>query len=323
MNDDALARLLVRKDRELRLLLAIDEVRDSADDDADPRPMLNALLNLLLETFEATSGALALLAETSDDIEYISAQNADSDHAVEICQIALALEQPAQIERPAPPYLIGMRLTMRYLPLGSLFLGRETPFEADALLLLRIAARQIDSAILQAHTILKLLQRTRELDLIYRIDHLRDTIRSERDMLHAFASVLIEEYTADIGFVLTPQTDAIVSAVVRDDLPPLIPALRAETAHIQFPQIIPMQPGLVARDANKTPLNLLAAPFIVDGERLGAVIVGRIMPYTVSDHRLLFAMTSQIDSAVVHLRLLERISHLENELAANRNFRLE
>jgi hypothetical protein len=323
MNDDALARLLVRKDRELRLLLAIDEVRDSADDDADPRPMLNALLNLLLETFEASSGALALLAETSDDIEYIANLNVDSDHAVEICQIALALEQPTPIERPAPPYLIGMRLTMRHLPLGSLFLGRETPFEADALLLLRIAARQIDSAILQAHTILKLLQRTRELDLIYRIDHLRDTIRSEREMLHAFASVLIEEYTADIGFVLTPQTDAIVSAVVRDDLPPLIPALRAETAHIQFPQIIPMQPGLAARDANKTPLSLLAAPFIVDGERLGAVIVGRVMPFTVSDHRLLFAMTSQIDSAVVHLRLLERISRLENELAANRNFRLE
>ena len=323
MNDDALARLLVRKDRELRLLLAIDEVRDSADDDVDPRPMLNALLHLLLESFEASLGALALLAETSDDIEYISALNVDDDRAAEICQIALALDQPTEIDHPAPPYLIGMRLTMRRLPLGALFLGRNTPFEADALLLLRIAARQIDSAILQAHTILKLLQRTRELDVIYRIDHLRDTIRSERDMLHAFASVLIEEYTADVGFVLTPQTDAVASAVARDDLPELIPALRAETAHIQFPQIIPMQPGLVAKDTNGTPLNLLAAPFIVGGERLGAVIVGRVMPFTVSDHRLLFAMTSQIDSAVVHLRLLEKVARLENELAANRNFRLE
>ncbi|MDZ4766879.1 MAG: hypothetical protein SGI73_20255 [Chloroflexota bacterium] len=314
----ALAYTLARKDRQLRLLLAIDEVRDATDDDNEPRPMLLAILRLLLETFAAHGGALALLEETSDEIEHLVFEGIDETAAVAACRTALqTLDTTTNIIGDTPHrYQAALRLAVRNLPLGALVIERdENPFDEDDLALLRTAARQIDSAIIQAHTVWKLMQRTRELDAIFRVDALRDTLHTERELLNAFASILLEEYKADIAFVLTTKSDGIASATVRDDLAQAVSALRAETAYIQFPQTISMQPTLMTKDERNAPLFLLAAPFLVAGDRLGAVIVGRATAFSIPEHRLLYAMVSQIDSAVVHLRLLERLAQLERQNA--------
>jgi hypothetical protein len=319
-SNDALALTLARKDRELRLLLALDDIRDSASDDDDPRAMLTTIVHLLLEHFKAAACALALLEETSDEFAFFAFEGIDEALTPDLCRAALSHTQPTTLTNSAHPHNLGMRLAVRDLPLGAIYIGRSNrPFDQEERALLRIAARQIDSAVLQAHTIWKLIQRTRELDAIYRIDSLRDNLSSEDDLLRAFVSVLIEEYKAEAAFVLTSTTDAIASAEVRDDLAQAVEALRSETAHLQFPQVIPMQQGLTTHRNAGTPMTLLAAPFLVAGERLGAVIVGREKPFSIADHRLLFAMNSQMDSAVVYLRLVERLAQAEALLASTKS----
>jgi GTP-sensing pleiotropic transcriptional regulator CodY len=312
----ALAYTLARKDRQLRLLLSMDDIRDNVDDDNDPRPMLLAILRLLLDTFAAGGGALALLEETSDTIQHLVSEGMDAESAESACYEAL--ERREYVIVTPDQQRAGLRLAVRNLPLGALVIQRPSPpFDEDDLALMRTAARQIDSAILQAHTIWKLMQRTRELDAIFRVDALRDSLRTERELLNGFASLLLEEYKGDIAFVLTLESDGIASATVRDDLGDAVAALRAETAHIQFPQTISMQPTLMTKDERRAPLHLLAAPFIVSGDRLGAVIVGRVTAFSIPEHRLLYAMTSQMDSAVMHLRLLERLAKIERQLLAD------
>jgi adenylate cyclase len=61
-------------------------------------------------------------------------------------------------------------------------------------------------------------------------------------------------------------------------------------------------------------MNLLAAPFIVSDDRLGAVVVGRQTAFSLADNRLMHAVISQMDSAIAHARMSYKLGLRNKEL---------
>lgn len=304
-------RALALKERELQLLLAVDAIRDA--DDEDPQRMFDAIIDLLASTFKADGCAIVLLAETSDDIEWLAYKGMDEAAAIRLCRAALSHETPAPLDVEGWPFTLGNQLTLKRLPLGGLALTRrENPFTQDEISLLITGEKQIDSAIVQAHTYRKLAQRNRELEAIYLIDRLRDEIESESALLHAFASVLIEQFDADIAVIMMKEGDwtAVAMSDPFDVPEESLRALRHASDDLHFPQVIPTPPGLVTDEQQRV---MLAAPLMIGGERLGAVAIGRSSVCTVDDHRLLYAIATQIDSALHLMRLRMRLAALEGK----------
>jgi adenylate cyclase len=311
MSTDALA----LKERELKLVLALDDVRDMLEDGNDPHEMFHRIANLLKSTFEADAAAVMLVAETSDDIDSLAAVGLPSDTAAELCREAMKLEHPAPIKTSLWAYTLGAQIILdkEKYPLGGIIVGRKSrPFAKEEIAMLDLAESQIDSAVMQARTHWKLAHRNRELEAIFQIDRLRDDTNGESELISGFTTILVDNFKADLCMIILSHVDSgelIVRGVVdKHDLPATaLDAIRDLTSDIRIPQVVPTPPGIEG-------LTLLAAPFIVSGSRLGAVVIGRKSSFSIADHRLLFAMTSQMDSAVVHSRINQQLNLRNREL---------
>jgi len=292
MPDTPLEQRAAQRERELSLTLALDRIRDSLDDDDDPVRMFRTVVELLKTHFRADACAIVLLTETSDDIEALAAVGMGEGVALDLCRAAMQQAALGVVENPYFPYTLGNQIVLRGLPLGGLILTRlTTPFSVDEIALLEVAERQIDSAILQARMLWKLIQRNRELAGIYRIDQLRDQLTSTAERITAFSAVLQDAFAADLVSITLNQSRQR-GLIDKRGLPAEAFALIEEAAaDILMPQEIPTPSG-------QTGLILLAAPFLFNDERLGTIIIGRGALFTLADHRLLYALTSQIDSAL-------------------------
>src|SRR5690606_17785511 len=206
----------------------------------------------------------------------------------------------------------GAPVKLKSLLLGGIVIVRQEPFTEDERALLRLAESQIDSAVIQARTIWKVMQRNRELEAIYEIDHLRDYTTSENDLISGFTSVLLKHFSADLCMIILTHVESgelIVRGVVdkhdlsSDALEQLVQAAK----RLEQAQVLPIQHGL----AN---LRFLGAPLAVSGTRLGAVVVGRKNDFRPAEIRLLSAMCSQMDSALAHSRVSQQLAQRTKEL---------
>jgi class 3 adenylate cyclase len=225
----------------------------------------------------------------------------------------MSLESPDPVETKRWPHTLGVRIIVASFPLGGLVLGRtKRAFDDDEKRLLSTAESQIDSAIIQARMVWKLLHRNRELEAIYQIDRLRDHTSNENDLIGGFTSILLEHFNAEVCMVMLTHIDSgelsVRGIVDKHDLPASVLDSIANTVReIKIVQMIATPEG-----AGK--LVFLGAPFIVSGVRLGAIVVGRKKPFSVADHRLLHAMSSQMDSAMVYSRILQQLTLRNKEL---------
>ncbi|MCS7069945.1 MAG: diaminopimelate decarboxylase, partial [Anaerolinea sp.] len=236
--------------------------------------------------------ALVLLEETSDDIEAIAVRGLSEGAALDLCRAAMTSPLIGSIDNPYFDHTLGNQITLRGLPLGGLVLTRRgQPFSAADRRRLEIAEKQIDSAIIQARMIWKLTQRNRELEAIYQIDRLRDAVSATADRIGAFGTVVRDCF--DAGLVII-SLHSLPIEFIHDELQlsdEAVGSIRREAARIDIPQTIPTPSGHAG-------FVLLAAPLMIEDERLGSIIIGRQSMFTIGDHRLLFALTSQIDSAL-------------------------
>ncbi len=299
--------------RQLALIMAIDTIRDQIDDGDDPSQMFDAIAQVLRETFEAEACAIMTISELTDEIAGIAALGVPQEQAIALCKQAMAKETPQTLETNLWAHTLGIRVVLQEpVPLGGLFIGRDNkPFNDADKQLLEIAESQIDSAILQAHRIWKLANRNRELEAIYKIDRLRDDVADEYNLIYNFTNLLVEHFEAEAAIInVKPYQDehplrALAGTL---DLSESVQNAIFETADtIRIPQTISIPETLKDKQ-------LLAAPFIVNGARIGAVVVIRDKPYSISDHRLMFAMTSQMDSAIVHARTVSELARRRREL---------
>ncbi|MEO8608953.1 MAG: adenylate/guanylate cyclase domain-containing protein [Chloroflexota bacterium] len=306
-------RALIQKERELQLVTALDRVRDTLHDDEDPQGMFDAIAAYLKEEFQAEACAIMLVAETSDDIDSISAAGLPQNVAIDLCRQAMQYPDASNLKDAPWPHTIGIQIFLEDFPLGGLVVARSSePFHGDEIVLLSLVESQLDSAVIQARMVWKLTQRNRELEAIYEIDRLRDRTSSEADLISGFTTILLEHFEADLCMILLTQADSgemVVRGIIdKHDVPAsAIDAIREKARQLTIPQVIPTPNGI-------DDLLLLAAPFIVAGARLGAVVIGSKIPYTLGDHRLLHAMMTQMDSAVVYSRILQQLSQRKKEL---------
>ena len=306
-------RALIQKERELRLVTTLDRVRDMLHDDEDPQGMFDAMAAYLKDEFQTEACAIMLVAETSDDVESVAAAGLPQNVAADLCHQAMELKDAGNLTDAPWPHTIGMQIYLDDFPMGSVVLARSSePFHGEEIVLLALVETQLDSAVAQARMVWKLTQRNRELEAIYQIDHLRDRTSNEADLISAFTTVLLEHFEAELCMVLLTQADSgemIVRGIIdkREVPAAAIDAIREKARQLTIPQVIPTPDGIPS-------LILLAAPFIVAGARLGAVVVGSKMPFTIGDHRLLHAMMTQMDSAVVFSRIVQQLSQRKKEL---------
>lgn len=302
-------------DQHLNLILAVDAARDALQENADPSSMFQKIVRLLKEQLKADASALLLLDESGKAIELIVSSGIPEDRASEVCRQAVQLVEPTPVPHSEWANTLGLRIILDSTVLGSIVLIRQdAPFTEEEKSLLSMAETQIDSAVIQARLIWRMAQRNRELEAIYQIDRLRDATPSESDLISGFTSILVEAYKAELCMIILSHIDTgemILRGVVGKQSIPVaaLESIRETVSNIHLPQVIATPEGIEQ-------LVLLAGPLIVANVRLGALVVGRKEPFSLADQRLLYAMISQMDSALVYSRVVQQLAQRNHELEA-------
>jgi hypothetical protein len=296
--------VLYWKERTLQLLLALDKARDLLDEDEDPQHLFQTIVEVLKEQFRSDACAIIVLAETSDDVDFVANIGFSADEYETLCREALNRTGTGKVSTSKWAHTLGIQVILQDFPLAGLVLARQSePFSVEEMGLLSIGASQIDSAVIQARLIAKLTQRNRELEAIYQIDRLRDETPTETTLIGGLAGIAFQRFNAELTIIILGDANSgrhvlrsrVESGISQD----LLDAIHVRASDISIPQVIPSPDEL-------SDVALLAAPFIVSGERLGAIVIGRRGTFTISDHRLLYAMVSQMDTAVAKNRDLNR-----------------
>jgi class 3 adenylate cyclase len=314
--NDLLAQL-AQRESQLWLLMALDKVRDTLDSDQQPDTMFRAIASLLKQHFQADACAILLIENGDQETEVLVTIGAAADVARELCKQAMTAETPAYLTTDHWAQALGIRVALGNpeRPMGGVFLARTLPpFDAADIELMRLAESQIDSAVIEARLFWKVAQRNAELEAIYLIDRLRDDNPDETHLIEKFTHLLVDRFSAELCLMMLAHVesgDMVVRSLVnrRGIEVSVLHAIRAQAGEINQPQVITVPESL----AN---LCLLAAPLIVAGDRLGAIVVGRGVEFTQADRRLMTAIMSQIDSAIVHSRAVQQVSQRNKELEA-------
>ncbi len=184
-------RQLRLKQKELDIVLAIDHVRDGA---AGPTAMLSGIVNVVADQFAVDLCLLYLINQDTEALELkvVHERNKgwkqlQSALLEDVAQRAMHVDGvvvwPAQdvlpgdvlteISQTLQIAVVPIYMEAQGLPLGLLMLTRaDMPFSEDDVQLLRTAESQIDSAVIQAYMYFELAQRNKELETIYRFDHM-------------------------------------------------------------------------------------------------------------------------------------------------------
>lgn len=305
------------KDKQLDLLIAMDAARDSVDEDSDPMMMFRHIVRLLKVYFDADAACVLLVDVKTGETELVAATGMPQDMAIDLAREAMDFEDPKVLSSSAWKHSLGLRIFIdrEKIVAGGIVLTRDSsPFTEGLPELLKLAESQIDSAVVQARTMWRLAERNRELEAIYQIDRLRDDATDEETLYLSFTKLLLKHFQANYCQIVlgdtetgTMQTrtlinDAKISEIGLAKIPDL-------TRDIQTVTLIPTPQTFGT-------IQLIAAPFIVSGQRLGSVVVGRDNIFAIRDTRLMLAMTSQMDSAIAKSRTALELAQRKRELEA-------
>ncbi len=310
-------RELKLKDRQLELLNSIDRIRDTVDQGRSPQSMFSAIASLLKRFFFADVSAILLVEDDTREKEAMAAISLPEDMAEPLCREAMHYDRPFPLKSSAWNHSLAVQIQIDNtgIIVGGFFVARDgTPFDDDDKELLTVAEAQIDSAVMQARTMWKLAERNRELEAIFQIDHLRDSSPDERSLLNSFSAVILKHFEAEFCIVMV-DTDEQRETIVRGNIygeslsQQLKNRLRAKMQDVQSPQTFVIAPELEK-------FVLLGAPLRVYGDPVGAIIIARVRTFSNVESRLLYAMMSQIDSAVVKHRISLQLAQRNRELEA-------
>jgi adenylate cyclase len=314
------------KQKELNLVLAIDRIRDTVP---EPSAMLTTIANVLVDELQADLCLLYLVDRERGQLELRAASDRSecfdrldpgtardlAQRAVEADGIvigrgdelpsALGLSQPSGASQLAGVSIALTKILFpgRNLQTGALLLARsQPPFDQDDEALLKIAQSQIDSAVVQAHAYYELQQRNRELETIYRVDHIRDQNLPFDEMLNAVLHELRAAIQAEAGFIMLydrARGQLRLQTSTHDDLfwvSPFYDIINqiANQALHQAQLVCHNDLGYVLR-------SVMCIPLILHNEIIGVLgVVNCYGPrgFDVEDRCLLSAIASQMDTAI-------------------------
>ncbi len=312
--------LLERKQVELDLILALDHIRDTAP---DPAAMLASITKLLVERFRADLCLLAVINRSTGELELkaitdrgdrVRALGQPVIQALTGCALRAAeitlwnspadlecdepLDLPADLRVAAVPIVMGAKIR-----LGGVVLARlGESFTAADLDLLRIAETQLDSAVIQGHLYYELQQRNKELEVIFRIDRIRDKHLPFDEMLSAVLFQLRDVLAAEMGFIMLYDRAGErleLRAYTHEDL----------FRNSPYAQIVDRVANEALQQARLVVYNemegemhsVMCIPLILRDEILGVFGVanrGSRQKFAEEDMRLLTAIGSQMDTAI-------------------------
>ncbi len=314
--------------RELDLVMAIDRVRDELA--RDPERMLKGVMERIAQALQAEVGMLILSDDTGVRLGAVVdpggvLSDAEPHEVEQITTSASASEAAGLVDPPAAArargvrYVLAAPLAMEGQRLGSIAcLSRERAFGEQDVALMEYAARQADSAVMQARTWKQLedwseelQERTRQLSAIYRVDRLRDQVTDTVRLLAEVANVLVDVLVVDlciVGMVDEESGECLLKTV--NDRIAVVSKLGQEDIHtvlqravaLDTPAALPSE-GAFATEGLQY---LFAAPLKVEGVRLGAIVLAnRDRPFKLVDADLAQAVVSQADSGIAHALAVE------------------
>ncbi len=321
MSQDKLKTLqeaLELKQRELDLVMAIDHIRDTAP---DPAAMLAAIVTALTNHLQVDLCSISLLDRETGQIELKAINNRNSQQgnlrqfitpelarkAANLDQITIwdnstpgleAVHLPESLRLAAVPII--MREDER---LGCLLLARrQSSFSQNDIKLFETAESMVDSAVIQGYADHELKQHVKELEAIYRIDHIRDQGLPFDEMLNAVLQEVCRVIDAEMGFTMLYDNSGQqleLRAATHDDLFQI--AAHFECIN-QFANESLQKTELLYRNNLGDELrSLMCLPLILNDQIIGVLGVanGRHQGgFTSDDRRLLSAIGSQIDTAI-------------------------
>jgi adenylate cyclase len=316
--------------KELDLALAIDRICDTVP---EPMAMLASIVNLLADELEADFCLLSLLDQETGEVELKALNNRRQklstgqalSRARELAEQAVQLDSvtiwegrqvlPPELHAALPPHIQFAAVPIilgKHRRLGALLLGRSVrPFSPDDVNWLKIAEAYIDSAVIQGYAYYELQQRTKELETIYRVDHIRDMGLPFDDMLNTVLQTICATIEAEMGFVmLYDQSGQHIEmrAATHEDLFHLSRyyELINQVAHESL-----RQGELVCYNALGEALQaIMCLPLILNHKIIGVLGVAHSEEergFRADDRRLLSAIGSQIDTAIFESLEIRRL----------------
>ncbi|MBN1995471.1 MAG: GAF domain-containing protein [Anaerolineae bacterium] len=306
--------------KELKLTFAIDHIRDTIP---EPAAMLTSIVNILADELQTDLCLLVLLDQETGKPE-LKAVNNRSKQLGRLQQVITRelAEQASQLDgvtiwladEVLPPADLKQswdKLQLAAVPiimneherLGALLLARaKPPFSPAEIALLKTAEDQIDSAVIQGYAYHELQRRVKELETIYRIDHIRDQNLAFDEMLNIVLQELCRVIQAEMGFVMLYDRAGKrleLRAATDEDL------FRV-SAHYQVVDQIANESlrraELVCHNDLRDGLNsMMCIPLILNDQIIGVLGVGNrygAQGFDYDDCRLLNAIGSQMDTAI-------------------------
>ncbi len=310
---------LALKDRILDLIMAVDSIRDTA---TDPAAMMAEIVQLIAQDYQTDLCFIALLNRETEQVEMqaiqqkpdLEAKYIDSLTKRDVIAHTLGFDRVTIWERTQHPPLIGNALDADIAivpislkanePLGVMLLVcRETSFSAGDIECLTYIEDHIDSAVIQGQTFYELSNRNQQLELIAKIDQIRDMHLPIDQMLELVVNTLIEEIPSEQGFAMLYDqgTKQLILRVASDA--EYFASAEPYAQILAFSEKTLIDGGMVIRNGLTIPQmrSIMCLPLILSDKIIG--VLGLINRKTANgflnqDTRLHQAAGSQIDTAL-------------------------
>ena len=296
-----------QRNRELEAIHEIDHLRDYTPYEND---LISGFTSILLKYFQAELCMIALSHSDSGEliVRGVVDKNTLPAEALDVMREAVeeliatrTLPAPAGFEQlnllAAPLFVSGNRL-------GGLVIGRTPPFRASEHHLLTVITTQMDSAIAYSRLHQQLNQRSKELEVIYGIDRIRDQETDFDALLQKVLRELCEVVSGEIGYIMlyTDRKETpleMKSSTVEGALTSPEYAATIQTFSRQA-----LDTGQLIYDnavGTAGVRSIVAIPLILNQRIIGvfgAVNSSNSRGFSSEDRRLLSAITSQVDTAI-------------------------
>jgi adenylate cyclase len=312
---------LQQRNRELEAIYQVDRIRDAT---TDTRELLSSIANVVTSSLGADLCLMSLVDEESGATELKAIDDRmgvfgrlERDVVQRLVEWSAVLDRPSLREEPAlrrkgVDHLLAAPLILGGERLGSLLLlsghRRFGPAEVG---LLEAVVSQADSAVVHARTYGRLQQRNKELEIIYRVDRVRDSGLDFDSLLNAILNELCQAIEAEMGFImlfdrrgqqleLKASTEGNIFSMAEHYH--LVEEAAEEALYLG---------DLVNRSALSAEIHsLICVPLVLREEIIGvfgAINRRGMEGFDRKDERLLLAITSQVDTAIFESLEKQRI----------------
>jgi class 3 adenylate cyclase len=304
---------LVQLQKQLSIILAMDHIRDNGDDEI---AILGNATSLILQELEAEVCLLSWWDPDTQRFETralhdrinVMSQLAEED-VRRLIQTVSAFVEPQPVAGEQLPatirqlYWIGSAIQIKGEVLGVLLLANlERPFNAAELALLNAGISQLDSTMLHLRALNDLRRERQELQTLYTVDRIRDQGLPFDEMLNAVLAELCRAIPCEAGFIMlydvSGQQLELRAATDRD--------LLAISEHYELALNAANEALHSAKPVRRSPSQnairaLICLPLILNTRIIGVLgVMNRVgrEDFTRVDRRLLYAISSQIDTAI-------------------------